>query len=145
MRHGFQLPDFLPYLLNQAAEASSLGFNRYYKDTYGMLRTEWRVMFHLGHYGSMTASEVCGLALIHKTKVSRAVAALEAKRFLARTTRNDDRRQEILTLTRAGTATFTDLQAAAAAFDAEVAGDFTSDEVAVLRRCLRRIAGLDAR
>ena len=44
----FDLQLFLPYLLNQAAEESSLSFQRVYKDRYGMLRTEWRVLFHLG-------------------------------------------------------------------------------------------------
>ena len=39
---NFELTHFLPYLLNQAAEASSLAFQRTYKDRYGMLRTEWR-------------------------------------------------------------------------------------------------------
>ena len=42
----FDLQLFLPYLLNQAAEESSLSFQRVYKDRYGMLRTEWRVLFH---------------------------------------------------------------------------------------------------
>ena len=47
----FQLQQFLPYLLNQAAEVSSLEFQQIYKDRYGMLRTEWRVLFHLCLYG----------------------------------------------------------------------------------------------
>ncbi|NHX28398.1 MarR family transcriptional regulator, partial [Escherichia coli] len=33
----FDLGDFLPYALNQAAEITSLGFQRAYKDRYGML------------------------------------------------------------------------------------------------------------
>jgi DNA-binding MarR family transcriptional regulator len=49
-----------------------------------MLRTEWRVLFHLGRYGAMSAREISRRAGIHKTKVSRAVAALERKRFLER-------------------------------------------------------------
>ena len=44
----FDLRDFMPYLLNQAADASSRDFQSYYKGKYGMLRTEWRVLFHLG-------------------------------------------------------------------------------------------------
>ena len=72
----FDLKDFLPYLLNQAAEEASLGFQVLYKERYGMLRTEWRVLFHLGRYGDMTAKEICDRARTHKTKVSRAVAAL---------------------------------------------------------------------
>jgi len=80
----FDLIHFLPYILNQAAEASSLGFQQVYKQRYGMLRTEWRVLFHLGRYGEMTAKDICERARIHKTKISRAVKALEDRRFLVR-------------------------------------------------------------
>ena len=110
----FDLQDFLPYLLNQAADASSLDFQRYYKDRYGMLRTEWRVLFHLGRYGKMTAKEICERARIHKTKVLRSVAALERKRFLTRTALEDDRRHEELSLTRAGQSAYADLSREAA-------------------------------
>jgi ATP-dependent Lon protease len=41
-----------------------------------MLRTEWRVLFHLGIYGEMTATDIVNRARIHKTKVSRAVQKL---------------------------------------------------------------------
>ncbi|MCF6232933.1 MAG: MarR family transcriptional regulator, partial [Rhodobacteraceae bacterium] len=78
------LLDFLPYLLNQAAEESSLAFQQVYKGRYGMLRTEWRVLFHLGMYGRMTAKEIGTRALIHKTKISRAVQRLATRRFLSR-------------------------------------------------------------
>ncbi len=80
----FNLPHFLPYLLNQAAEAASAGFQAHYRGKYGMLRTEWRVLFHLGCYGRMSAKQICSKAKIHKTKVSRAVRELEAKRLLFR-------------------------------------------------------------
>ncbi len=140
-KDAFDLQDFLPYLLNQAADASSLGFQKYYKDRYGMLRTEWRVLFHLGRYGAMTATDVCTRARIHKTKVSRSVAALEAKRFLTRTEHKSDRRHEELTLTRAGNAAYADLSGAAARFDAHMIGQISEADQAVLRRCLRQIAG----
>ncbi|MEL6647251.1 MAG: helix-turn-helix domain-containing protein, partial [Pseudomonadota bacterium] len=81
---SFDLRDFMPYLLNQAADTSSRDFQGYYKGKYGMLRTEWRVLFHLGRYGAMTAREVCDRAGIHKTKVSRAVAAMDQKRLIRR-------------------------------------------------------------
>jgi len=80
----FELQDFLPYQLNQAAEAASLSFQQIYKGRYGMLRTEWRVLFHLGLYGQMTATEIGQRSRMHKTKISRAVSALEEKRFLTR-------------------------------------------------------------
>ena len=116
--NDFDLQDFLPYLMNQAAEALSLDFQRHYKGKYGMLRTEWRVLFHLGRYGEMTAKDICDRARMHKTKVSRAVAALEAKRYLTRTRQEEDRRSETLRLTQAGTRVFRDLYEEAARFDA---------------------------
>ncbi|QBX99447.1 MarR family transcriptional regulator [Rhodophyticola sp. CCM32] len=136
----FDLQDFLPYLLTQAAEVSSLEFQREYKDRYGMLRMEWRVLFHLGRYGAMTATEICRRSRIHKTKTSRAVAALERKRYLSRRIMDTDRRQERLSLTRAGESVFADLLAAAQQFDQAMTAEFTPDEEAVLRQCLTRIA-----
>lgn len=139
---SLDLQDFLPYLLNQAADASSLDFQRYYRDRYGMLRTEWRVLFHLGRYGMMTAKEICERARTHKTKVSRAVGALESKRFLKRTALADDRRHEELRLTNAGQAAYVDLRDEAGRFDAELVAAISEEDRAVLRSCLRQIAGL---
>ena len=41
--NNFDLQAFLPYLLNQAAEESSLSFQRVYQERYGMLRGEWEL------------------------------------------------------------------------------------------------------
>lgn len=140
----FQLQDFMPYLLNQAAEATSLEFQKAYKLTYGMLRTEWRVLFHLGRYGSLTAKEICTRANIHKTKVSRAVAALERRRFITRKPMEDDRRRELLSLTRAGRTAFADLVEEAERYNTQLMKRFTSEEAEIIRRALIRIAA-DAR
>ena len=50
---------FLPYLLHRAAEQTGAEFQRNYKDKYGMLRTEWRVLFHVGHQPGMSAKDIC--------------------------------------------------------------------------------------
>ena len=39
------LSNFLPYLLNQAADAQGVTFIPSYKERYGMLQTEWRILF----------------------------------------------------------------------------------------------------
>jgi DNA-binding MarR family transcriptional regulator len=138
----FDLTTFLPYLLNRAAEASSLEFQHYYRATYAMLRTEWRVLFHLWQYGDMTAKEICARAGLHKTKVSRAVAALEAKRFVSRSTMTHDRRNAQLTLTTSGRVAARDLTEAAAQFDAKLVAAFSTQEKIVLRKCLQKLSGL---
>lgn len=141
-KDDFDLMDFLPYLLNQAAEESSLAFQHVYKGRYGMLRTEWRVLFHLGMYGRMTAKDIGARTRMHKTKVSRAVQKLADRRFLTRTRDARDRRSEHLALTPAGEAAYVDLRKVAEDYDAKLAAHFTRGEVAILRMMLRRLAGI---
>ena len=114
------LSDFLPFLLFQAAELSSRNFQHHYQSRYGMLRTECRVMFHLGSTGDQTAKQICNHASLHKTKVSRAVKALEEKCFLKRDAINTDRRSEQLCLTKQGKAVFADLTQVATDFEQQL-------------------------
>lgn len=139
----FELQTFLPYLLNQAAEESSLVFQKAYKNKYGMLRTEWRVLFHLGAFGRMTATDIVDRARIHKTKISRAVTKLVEKRFVVRERSENDRRQEFLTLTPAGDLAYRDLRDVAKTYDAEVSKKFTDGEIRLLRMMLKRLAAMD--
>lgn len=141
-KDDFDLMLFLPYLLNQAAEESSLGFQRHYKDRYSMLRTEWRVLFHLGYYGSMTAREICERSKLHKTKVSRAVAALEKRRFLSREKIEQDRRSELITLSNQGQAAYRDLKRVAQSYDEVLTQDMSEEELRILRNLLLRLANL---
>jgi len=138
----FDLSAFLPYMLNQAAEAASVGFQAAYRDRYGMLRTEWRVMFHLARSGETTATEIGRRARIHKTKISRAVRALEEKRFLVRRDCAQDRRVETLSLSRAGIAAFHAVAAIASSYDAALWARFPPEDQAALRRCLAALATL---
>ena len=138
----FDLMLFLPYLLNQAAEESSIAFQRLYKDRYGMLRTEWRVLFHLGYYGDKTAREICDMSKMHKTKVSRAVAALEKRRFLVRERVETDRRSEILRLTKVGNSAYLDLREVAQDYDNNLSANLSEEESQVLRSALLKIAKL---
>ncbi|MEP2030737.1 MAG: MarR family winged helix-turn-helix transcriptional regulator [Paracoccaceae bacterium] len=136
----FDLKDFLPYLLNLAAEEASDGFQTLYKDRYGMLRTEWRVLFHLGRYGDMTAKEICDRARMHKTKISRAVTKLEQRRFVSRKEVEADRRHAMLSVTEQGRAAYADLCEFARHYDGQLVKEFTAKEEAILRRCLSRLA-----
>ena len=141
-KSDFDLRDFMPYLLNMAAEEASLEFQYYYKGRYGMLRTEWRVLFHLGRYGEMTAKTICDRARIHKTKVSRAVSALEQKRFLSRKEVEEDRRHELLRLTNNGVSAYNDISAKAKEFDEKLVRPFSVEEQSILRQCLIKLANL---
>jgi DNA-binding MarR family transcriptional regulator len=116
-RSDFDLEQFLPYLLNQAAEVASRGFQDIYRSRYGMTRTQWRVMANLGKFGAMTARDICAISHIEKTKVSRAVAGLEGEGLLARSPSEQDRRAEVLSLTSKGLAVFAELGREAIDYD----------------------------
>jgi DNA-binding MarR family transcriptional regulator len=138
---GFDLDRFLPYLLNQAAEATSQGFQALYRNRYGMTRTQWRVMANLGKYGAMTARDICATSHEDKTKVSRAVAALEHQGFLTRTPSNEDRRAENLSLTDSGRAVFTDLGQHAIDYDRALRDRLGADLAARLDGLLLLLVG----
>lgn len=139
----FDLRLFLPYLLNQAAEESSLEFQKIYKNKYGLLRTDWRVLFHLGIYGRMTARDIGAKAKIHKTKVSRAVHRLAQHRFMIRERDEKDRRVEWLILTQSGLAAYEDLRASASRYESDLVKGLSGDEKDALQSILQKIAKLD--
>lgn len=136
----FDLQLFLPYLLNQAAEQASLDFQQVYKGRYGMLRTEWRVLFHLGIYGEMTATEIGDRARMHKTKISRAVQKLTERRYLARVRDDADRRSERLSLTPQGRVVYDDLRRVVEEYDTALTTGFSAQDVARLRAMLQALA-----
>jgi DNA-binding MarR family transcriptional regulator len=135
----FDLENFLPYLLNQAAEATSKSFHATYKAAYGMTRTQWRVLANLGKFGSMTARDICAISHIEKTKVSRAVSALEEDGLLSRTPSPQDRRAEILALTDRGREVFVDLGQRAIQYDLALRTQIGPEIAAQLDELLRRI------
>lgn len=133
---SFELQKFWPYALNKVAEATSLGFQSVYRKKYAMTRTEWRVLAHLGEFGQLTAKDICERASLHKTKVSRAVVALEEKGWLDRSTNEQDRRAEYLILTMAGEQAYQDLTKEADKLNAELVAGLDADELATFRKVL---------
>lgn len=140
----FDLQDFLPYLLNQAAEATSRGFQASYRARYGLTRTQWRVMANLGRFGAMTARDICRLSHIEKTKVSRAVAGLEGAGLLTRAISPDDRRAENLSLTEGGRAVFAEIGQQAQDFDTDLRTRLGPEVAARIDAILREIIALQS-
>jgi DNA-binding MarR family transcriptional regulator len=142
MAEQFELEAFLPYLLNQAAEATSRGFQPAYRLRHGMTRTQWRVLANLGRFGAMTAAEICRRSHLEKTMVSRAIAAMEAQGWLGRETRPEDRRAETLTLTPEGQALFHELGAHALAYDRRLRDRLGPERSAEVEQVLRELIAL---
>lgn len=117
----FDLEAFLPYRLNRAAECVSLRFAAEYRGRYDMTRPEWRTLAALGAEGRMTATEIGAHSAMHKTKVSRAVRALEERRWLRRQVDEADRRIEHLELTAAGRRIHAEMVVLARRYEEELA------------------------
>lgn len=86
------LKGYLPYRLNLLAELTSDVTRPIYRRRHELTRTEWRVLVNLAEAETLTASQLCTQLPAHKTKVSRALAALEARGWVTRRTDPRDRR-----------------------------------------------------
>ena len=138
--NNFDLQAFLPYLLNQAAEQSSLAFQRSYKNRYNMLRTEWRVMFHLGLFGAMTARDIGVRGKIHKTKISRAVQKLTEKTLhFAASAVPTTAAKKGLQLTVSGRAAYLQWRQTAEQYQTDLSAEFSEEEFALLQTMLKRL------
>jgi DNA-binding MarR family transcriptional regulator len=113
-----RLEDFLPHKLNVLSSLVSQALTRVYGQRYGIGIPEWRVLVMLGQYGVMTGKQVGAHTHMHKTKVSRAVAQLEQRKYVARRANRADLREAFLSLTPAGRAIYQEA--------APIALDFTN-------------------
>ena len=99
----FDLEEFLPYRLYQAAEKASQNFRLVYTAGYGITRAEWRVLFNVGLYGPISSQQIVERTSLEKSKISRAVQRLVVRGWLARGDDREDRRRHALELTPEGT------------------------------------------
>jgi DNA-binding MarR family transcriptional regulator len=113
-----KLEDFLPHKLNVLSSLVSQALTRVYGQRYGIGIPEWRVLVTLGEYGVMTGKSIGAHTHMHKTKVSRAVAQLEQRKFVSRRANRADLREAFLTLTSTGRAIYEEA--------APIAVDFTN-------------------
>jgi DNA-binding MarR family transcriptional regulator len=136
-QHILELETFLPYRLNRLAETVSREFSKIYRDRFGLTRPEWRTLATLGEFATMTATAIGEHSSMHKTKVSRAVAELERRKWLTRTADAADRRVEHLALTKAGRGAYMELVPLAKAFEEGLAERLTHADRAALLSGMR--------
>jgi DNA-binding MarR family transcriptional regulator len=118
-----ELERFLPYRLNRISTAVSQEFRSVYGPHHDLTIPEWRVLATLGQFDKMGAKAIGCHSSMHKTKVSRAVGALEERRWLKRCENQEDRREEILSLTARGRKAYLEILPRAVAFEQHILGD----------------------
>jgi DNA-binding MarR family transcriptional regulator len=98
----FLLADFVPFRLNRLADAVSQDLSEIYRDRFGLDIPEWRVLVTVGQRSGCNAQHVAASTRMHKTRVSRAVAALAKRKLVERVPCAEDGRELRLRLTKAG-------------------------------------------
>lgn len=114
------LEGFLPYRLARAAEIISRQFATLYRERHGLTRPEWRTLATIGQFNRITATEIGAHSSMHKTKVSRAIRALEERKWITRQVDQTDRRVEHIELTREGRTHYRDLVTLAHSYEARL-------------------------
>lgn len=132
-----QLEQFLPYRLNRIASAVSQDFRSVYGPHHDLTIPEWRVLATLGQFEAISAKEIGQHSSMHKTKVSRAVRALEERRWLKRRKSEEDRREEILSLTALGQRTYRDIVPKALAFERRILDELGPEAMLLLAALTR--------
>jgi DNA-binding MarR family transcriptional regulator len=134
------LENFLPYRFNRLASAISRSFRAVYGPHHDLTVPEWRVLATLGQFEERSGKAIGAHSSMHKTKVSRAVRALEERRWLKRCESPRDRREEILTLTPLGRQVYAGIIPRAMAFEKEIL-DALGADVGVFLAALDRLDG----
>ncbi|NIA69285.1 MarR family transcriptional regulator [Pelagibius litoralis] len=141
-----KLESFLPYRLNRAAAIASRQFSAIYRNDFNLTVPEWRTLATLGQFGAATATEIGEHSAMHKTKVSRAVAALQRRRWLVRHTNEQDRRIEHLSLSAAGRSAYAKLAPKMLAFEDAMIRKLDPEDQEALAKglvALERALGID--
>ncbi|MCZ4264079.1 MarR family winged helix-turn-helix transcriptional regulator [Erythrobacter sp. G21629-S1] len=113
----FDLDDFLPFRLHLAAESTSQRFYPQYRDAFQINRTEWRVLFHIGQHGPISANHISRMSRLEKSKISRAITKLEERGWVERSYSKEHRRSHDLLLTQEGRPAFHELAKMASEFN----------------------------
>lgn len=136
------LERFLPYRLNVLASTVSNALARIYAERFGITIPQWRIVATLGQFETRTARDIAAHAVMHKSTVSRAVAALAERGIVERRPNAADMREELLVLTDAGRAIYEAVAPEALAFERAVLAGMSEADRAALTRI---IDALDAR
>ncbi len=135
-----RLEGFLPYRLNMLATEVSQTLARAYGQRFGISIPEWRVLATLGQFGVMTARDVGSHSRMHKTTVSRAVAALEKRRLVVRRANRADMREAFLALTDSGMAIYQEIVPMARAFSDSLCEGLSTSELQQMNTLIDKLA-----
>lgn len=130
---------YLPYRLAVLSEVVAQGLARQYLGRFDIAIPEWRVLAALGAFETMTAKAIGEHSRMHKTKVSRAVTALELRGLVRGEVSPHDRREINLWLSDEGRALYAEIVPLAHAYQAEITAGIAPEDIESLTRTIEII------
>lgn len=134
----FDLDEFTPYMTAIVAQHLSEGLAREYRERFGISIPDWRVLVHLAGSGGASVRDIEKRVVMEKSKVSRTVARLEARKLVQKRPHADDKRLLHLSLTQDGRAMMSELLPLADWFQKRIKARLGAD-FEVFSRCLHRL------
>jgi DNA-binding MarR family transcriptional regulator len=97
------ISSYLPYLLRQADQTLSAPFYEVL-NTYGIARSEWRVLAVIAEHDELGVVDLAAAALSPQPTVTHALRRLEARGLVTKTPGAIDKRQRVVSITASGAA-----------------------------------------
>lgn len=134
------LDAFLPHRLDVLNEIVIQAMTALIARRHDLALPEWRVLATLGRARGITAKDISVAARMHKTKVSRAVAALEEKGLVSRQLNRADLREAFLSLTPKGRKAHMELTPLVLRFSRRLTETLAHDEQLALDTIMTRVS-----
>jgi DNA-binding MarR family transcriptional regulator len=133
------LADFLPYLVNRVGVIIAEQFGAETLAPHGLSIAMWRVMAALSSAGGQRQIDLAELTSIDASTLSRIVTRLVRMGLVTRARSASSNREVVVTLSAKGGALVARLIPRARDIEADAAAGLSPEELAVVKRCLRRI------
>jgi MarR family transcriptional regulator, organic hydroperoxide resistance regulator len=135
------LGDYLPYLTNRVGMIVAEQFGADALAKHGLSIVMWRVLAVLASRGSQRQIDLAELTSTEVSTLSRLVSRLIRKGLVTRTRSANSNREVTVKLAPKGYALVNHLIPIALDFEAVATGGLSAKDIAVLKRCLRRMYG----
>jgi MarR family transcriptional regulator, organic hydroperoxide resistance regulator len=138
-RAKLDLDNYLPYLVNRVGTIIADRYGAEALAPYRLSIAMWRVMAVLASKGGQRQIDLANLTSIEVSTLSRIVTRLVRKGIATRTRSASSTREVVVKLTAKGNAQVSRLIPIAHDYEAAAISGLRAEELAVLKRCLRRV------
>ena len=135
----FELENYLPYQLVKLAKKVADAGNTEFAAPFNVSLAEWRILATIGQAGTISSRGLPDRTFMDKSKVSRALIKLEAKKLIAREPNNEDNRSALLKFTPRGVELYNMLVRLALQWETDLISVFSTEEQSAFISSLEKL------